>query len=477
MLIHGAVAAHAAARPDAVAIRHDGVSVSYRELETTASGHAAELAEHGVGPGSVVPVSLPRSPALVASLLAVLKCGAAYAALDARWPQARISAVLDLLDPPVVVGAVPGRHPNWSPSEAAPRDARPFPQVTEDAAATLFATSGTTGAPKTVLSPHRATTRLFRDGPLSFGPGWAMPQAAALPWDAASLELWGMLTTGGTVVLTDGGYFLPDRLADLVARAGVNAAWLTSSVFNLFVEEDLGSFAGMRQVMTGGERLSVPHVARFLARHPDIALYNGYGPVESCVFATMRKITSADCELDDGIPLGTPVPGTEILVCDGDTVLPPGETGEIVVAGDGLAIGYYRDPESTAAKFGDVAGRRCYRTGDLGRLDPDGLLHFGGRADRQVKIRGYRVEPAEVEQTALRIPGVRSAAAVPVPGALSGYDRLALFYTADADLPDLRTVLAGRLPLHLVPDVTRRVDVFPLSANGKLDSAALLGQL
>lgn len=477
MLIHEAVAARAAADPDAVAVVWHDVSISYGELVATASGYAGELAAAGVGPGDVVPVLLPRSPALVATLLGLLACGAAYGALDARWPQARVRAVLDQLDPPVVVGKVPGDRPSWLPPDDVPVAVQPNLRLAEDAAATLFATSGTTGTPKAVLSPHRATTRLFRDGPLTFGPGWSMPLTAPLPWDAATLELWGMLTTGGTSVLADEGYFLPERLAALVATSGVNAVWLTASVFNLFVEEDLECFTGLRQVITGGERLSVPHVARFLARHPDIALYNGYGPVESCVFATLHRITPADCALKSGIPLGSPVPGTDLLVCSDDDVLPTGETGEIVIAGEGLAIGYHRDPELTAAKFTTIAGRRCYRTGDVGRLDAHGVLHFAGRADRQVKIRGYRVEPAEIEQVALAVPGVRAAAAVPVPGALSGYDRLALFFTAAAELPDLRALLADRLPPHLLPDVTVRVDALPLNGNGKLDTAALLDRL
>lgn len=282
------------------------------------------------------------------------------------------------------------------------------------APAAVFFTSGTTGTPKAVVSPHRATTRLFGpDSFADFGPGRVMSQTAPVSWDAFGLELWGMLTTGGTAVLPDGGYFLPDDLAELVTGTGLDTVWLTAALFNLFVDEDPDCFTGLRQVLTGGERMSVPHARTFLARHPDITLLNGYGPVECCVFVTTHRVRPADCEAGHGIPLGTAVPGTGIHVLDGATAVPPGTLGEICVSGEGLADGYLGDEAATAAGFTtfDPGGgpRRIYRTGDLGRLDDEGVLHFHGRADRQVKISGHRVEPAETEAAPCACGGSGSA--------------------------------------------------------------------
>jgi D-alanine--poly(phosphoribitol) ligase subunit 1 len=502
-LIHEAVERQAQLRPDGTAIVHRDERVSYRTLTAAAEQYAAELARRGVGPGQIVPVLLPRSARLVAVLLAVLRRGAAYAALDPDWPAPRVSAILAQLrasllvtDPGVAGGPVQAWRPPPEPLAAvARRGDRARPPATDPAtAACIFFTSGTTGVPKAVVSPHRATTRLFTPGgPLEFGPGTVMPQAASIPWDAFSLELWGMLLTGGTAVLVDERALLPDTLGELVRGEGVNTVWLTAALFNLFVEADLASFAGTRRVFIGGERLSPAHVREFLLRHPDIALVNGYGPVESCVFATTHPISLADCDAPTGIPLGRPVPGTEVHVLDDGRACPPGRRGEICIGGDGLAIGYLDDRAQTAARFVELevggARRRLYRSGDLGHLDGDGVLHFHGRADRQVKIHGHRVEPAEVEHAARRIPGVGQCAAVPVPDSSGAPVRLALFYTVaagetapapgatDQDPLAVRRLLAERLPSHLVPHAAQRVDAIPVTAYGKVDTRRLLRML
>ncbi|MDH6578815.1 amino acid adenylation domain-containing protein [Kitasatospora sp. MAP5-34] len=494
--IHQAVTWQARTRPDAVALIFKDERISYAVLDAAADAYAAELQRLGVGPGQLVPVLLKRSPTLVAVLLAVLKCGAAYSALDHRWPGDRRRAVVGALGAGLLVTDRPGAEtgtPVWAPPTgglpAAARSAKvPTATVVDaSAAATVFFTSGTTGAPKGVVSPHRATTRLF-DGRTfaDFGRGRVTVQAAPVPWDAFSLELWGMLTTGGTSVIVDGDYLFPGELRGLVESAGVDTVWLTASLFNLFVDEDLDCFAGVRQVMTGGERLSVPHVRSFVGRHPQVSLLNGYGPVESCVFATTRAVRLADCDAPHGIPIGRPAPATAVHLLDGGALVADGVPGEICVAGDGLALGYLDNPGANAEKFvtTDLDGvpTRLYRTGDVACRDADGVLHYLGRADRQIKISGYRVEPAEIEHAALRLPGVRECAVlpVPVPGADGAWDRLALFYRGDHTCPEpssLQGELAEVLPHYLVPPTVRRVDALPRSANGKLDQAVLLDLL
>jgi non-ribosomal peptide synthetase component F len=287
-----------------------------------------------------------------------------------------------------------------------------------------------------------------------------MCQAAPAAWDAFSLELWGMLTTGGTVVIVPDDHLLPHVLQHHIVDDGVNTAWLTASLFNLFVDLEPDCFKGLSHLLSGGERLSPAHVGEFLARHPEVRLTNGYGPVESCVFATCHRVTPADVTRPDGIPLGRPVPQTGVHL----------EDGEILISGAGLALGYLGDPELTAARF---AGGR-YRTGDRGVLDDDGLLHFRGRVDRQVKIRGHRIEPAEIEAAAGGLAGVRSCAVVPVPGAAGGFDRLALFFVGSVAAPEVRRRLRAVLPPYAIPDTVRQVDAMPVTANGKADERALL---
>ncbi|MGW3360531.1 AMP-binding protein [Streptomyces bungoensis] len=479
--LHTAVSRWAATRPDAVAVVHGARRTSYAELDRTADAWAAALTARGVTRGDLVPVLLQRGTALVTAVLAVLKCGAAYALLDPAWPERRIQEITGQLEAELIITDAPEtRHaglPAWSPA-AYGRDPEPPAgfrpaEVGADAPACVFFTSGTTGRPKGVLTPHRATARLVRPGTFArFTPSTVIPLAAALPWDAFSLELWGALLGGGTCLVVDEPYLSAQALREAIAVHDADTIWLTSSLLNMIVDEDADAFRGLRQVMTGGERLSVPHVRAFLRHHPGIALVNGYGPVESTVFATTHRVTEADCDLPGGIPVGRPVPGTAVHIVD----------GEICVAGDGLALRYLGEPALTEAAFPSITvdGRevRVYRTGDLGRLDEDGVLHYLGRADRQVKIRGHRIEPAEVErQIEALLPGVRACRVVATRDAGGNADGLLAFCvpTEPGGLPpEAEDVLRTGLVHYQRPGAVVAVPAFPVTANGKLDERALL---
>ncbi|MER7165421.1 amino acid adenylation domain-containing protein [Micromonospora sp. NPDC000207] len=484
--LHQQVARVAARRPTATALIDGDRHVGYAELDRAADALAARLVEAGVRPGHLVPIRLPRGTTLVTALLAVLKTGAAYALVDPAWPAARLREVTATLDAPLLVTdeetpdvAVPVLRPQVG-TDSGPVDFRPA-EVDGDAPCCVFFTSGTTGRAKGALTPHRATARLFTPGTFAtFDERTVVAVAAPVPWDAFSLELWAALHQGGTAVLVEEPYLTADALREVIGRHGVTTAWLTSSLFDMVVDEDPAALTGLRQLMIGGERLSPGHVARFLRHHPDVLLLNGYGPVENTVFATTHRITRADCDRPDGIPLGRPVPGTQVHVLDGDRPCAVGETGEICVVGDGLALGYVGDPTLTAEKFVtvEVDGRkvRAYRTGDLGRWDTDGLLHFQGRADRQVKIRGHRIEPAEIERRLVELLPVRAA-------------RVLVERQADADprllawcvprhpgdpLDDALDLLRAELPGYQVPAEVTGVDAFPVTPQGKLDERALL---
>ncbi|MFI9643385.1 amino acid adenylation domain-containing protein [Micromonospora sp. NPDC051925] len=489
--VHACVARHAAQRPDAPAIIYGREVVTYGILDAAADVYAAQLAAHGVGPAAVVPLLLPRSPQLVAVQLAVLKRGAAYAGLDVRWPPSRLSVILEQVAPAFV--ATPEDFPTDDLARVAARRADPAGASVVDVdgmtPAMVFFTSGTTGGPKGVVSPHRAVTRLFGHGGLAgFGPGHATPQVAPLPWDMYAFELWGQLCSGGTSVLVGEDHLLPGTLRRLIRTVGVDTLWLTTSLFNLFVDEDVESFAGLRQLYVGGEKLSPSHVRRCLQEHPRLPVHNGYGPAESCMLTTTRRITLEDCDVPEGIPVGAPVPGTRVFVLGpDDRPCPPGQAGEICIAGTGLATGYLGRPEQTTQRFVHVhigdRRVRMYRTGDRGVFDASGCLHFLGRDDRQIKINGFRIELGEIEAAARQVPGVRDCVALPVTGADGQVLRLALCYVqseaepggdVDGDPLDLRGHLAQALPAYLVPAAIRAIDAFPLNANGKRDTAALL---
>ncbi|WP_422741429.1 amino acid adenylation domain-containing protein [Micromonospora sp. WMMD754] len=486
--LHQTVARQARSRPAGVAVVEGTRALTYARLDATADAWAAGLVAAGVRPGDRVPILLPRGLDLVVALLAVLKAGAAYCLLPPEWPAPRRDAVLADLRPPLVVtgdepaGDLPA--PAWPVAAApvaAPSGFRPV-AVDPTAACCVFFTSGTTGRPKGVVSPHGATARLLQPGGFArFDHTTVTPLAAATAWDAFSLELWSALLNGGTSLIVADPYLSASALRQGSARHGANTVWCTASLFNLLVDEDPDAFRGLRQVMIGGERLSVPHVRRFLARHPDVVLLNGYGPVECTIFATTHRIRPDDCDRPGGIPLGRPVPGTQVYVLDGQRPCAVGETGEICLAGDGLAIGYLGDPALTAAKFTRVRldGRdvRVYRTGDLGNWAADGLLHLTGRTDRQLKIRGNRVEPAEVErQIEELLPHVRQCRVVARTDGRGDRELIAFCVPnrADAPLSDVLPRLRDTLVAHHRPAAVVGVAAFPLTAQGKLDERALL---
>jgi D-alanine--poly(phosphoribitol) ligase subunit 1 len=498
-LIHAAFASHAKRHPDAVALICADDQVSYGALDAAASSYAADLSERGVGPGHIVPLVMERSPEMVAVQLGVLKTGAAYANLDPDWPLERQRTILDLIAPVLVITARDdwdGRFESYRPpgdgiagtaGRGRPFDPAPVPP---SAPATVFFTSGTTGVPKGVVSPHQAVTRLFGpDGLAGFGAGHAIPHVAALPWDMYAFETWGQLTVGGTVVQISADYLLPRTLREIVATRDVDTLWITTSLFNLFVDEDLDCFSGLAQVLTGGETLSPEHVRSFLIRHPRIPLWNGYGPAESCMLTTTRRLTIEDCDVPTGMPVGIPVPGTNVIVLSAHVQrCGPGEEGEICIAGQGLATSYLGQPELTKEKFPvielDGSPVRVYRTGDIGTWDENGVLHFLGRRDRQVKISGHRVELAEIESAADSLPATRNCIAFSMNAPDGRPSHLALVYLLprsgtcpagpeDTDPLNVRAQLRELLPGYMVPKIVRGLAQYPVTRNGKVDRAAL----
>ncbi|MBT2410991.1 AMP-binding protein [Streptomyces sp. ISL-12] len=477
--------------PERAALVAADRTVTYAELARAARHIAHRLAGLGVGPGSVVPVAARRSPELAAVLLGVLMAGGAYGVMDVRWPPPRVTRLLRTMRPAVVLADASGSarlteagvahvtFPELREAATAAGSATGLPRVSPDACATLFWTSGSTGSPKAVLSPHRATTRLFTGGGfMDFGDRAVMIHAAAVAWDAFSLELWGMLLSGGTAVVHEDDLLLPPAIRAFVQDAGATHLFLTPSLFDVIVGGDLSCLAGLRAVLLGGDKPTPANCRALLDAFPGIELYNGYGPVESCVFATVRRITEEDTEDPAGIPAGLPVPGTGVHVLrDGVPVL-RGETGEVAIGGAGIALGYLDAPEQTAAAFRHltVDGQRCpvYCTGDQGRLDDSGVLHLSGRKDAQLKISGHRIEPAEIE-SAVRTLGSTRSVVMPVPDR-SGMHRIILFAESPAEAMTEQEML-GRLretlPSYMVPSAVHFVPSMPLLDNTKINKREL----
>ncbi|HST62170.1 MAG TPA: condensation domain-containing protein, partial [Longimicrobium sp.] len=293
-------------------------------------------------------------------------------------------------------------------------------------------------------------------------------------FDAATLELWGPLLNGACLAIHPAGQPSVESIGRALADHGVTVLWLTAGLFHLVVEERIEVLRGVRQLLAGGDVLSVPHVRRVLAELPETALINGYGPTENTVFTCCHRITEA--EGGGSIPVGRPIANTYVRVLDaGMQPAPVGVAGELYAGGAGVALGYLNQPERTAEAFvADpyLPGARLYRTGDRVRWLADGTVEFLGRVDTQVKIRGFRIEPGEVEAVLRAWPGVREAAVV-VREDQPGDRRLVAYVAGEVAADEVREHLRGRLPEHMLPAAVVLLETLPLTPNGKLDRKAL----
>ncbi|WP_188310147.1 amino acid adenylation domain-containing protein, partial [Streptomyces sp. CBMA123] len=483
--------------PDAVPAGPGTVRLDHRELNARANRLAHLLLARGAGPGDVVALALPRSPELVVALLAVLKTGAAYLPVDPRYPAERIAHLLGdaapvqvlavdgvdlpptaavplLLDAPGTLAELAG-HPDTDPGDAD----RTRPLTPQDTAYVIY-TSGSTGLPKGVAVPHAGAVNLVAGLHGLLGPGRRVLQFASFSFDASVWELGASLCTGGTLVFaTEESRLAGDQLAALLAEHGVDHAILPPPVA-AGLPEDAPLPDGLL-LAVGGEACPPALVDRLAGR---LDLRNAYGPTEASVCATWsERLRPGTGPLPTGRPpIGRPLGGHRAYVLDAALApVPVGVTGELYLAGAGLARGYPGRPVTTAERF--VAdpygepGTRMYRTGDLVRWRADGTLEHVGRADHQIKLRGFRIEPGEIEAALTRHPVVVQAA-VRVRSTPAGVQQLVGYVVplpgvAAVDVPVLRAFLGESLPAHMVPAALVTLPALPLTANGKLDVRAL----
>lgn len=480
--------------PEACVLAVDDEQVSARAIEAAVQKLAARLTlDSGISSGAVVGLCVPRSIEWVVAQLAVLRLGGVVVQMDAAASADRLRSMVALLSPAVVLtdsAALPKfaglvvpctALPSWRSLQDLP-DGPLLPPVLEvpDAQpAYIMFTSGTTGTPKAVPVPGAGLVRLAGAGTaidLRGGQRWA---ALASPgFDAALLELWCPLLNGGVCVLQT--LLQPDlqQLAQFFVEQRISDVLLTTSLFNAMIEDQIDAFQGVRQVLMGGEQASPAHARSLLAAFPDIRLVNAYGPTENAVVSLCHRVTAADLEDPDGIPIGQPLPGDEVCL-DGDCSLgaiPPGSVGELWVSGPGVGQDYLGASKASEPRFIWRAGRQWYRTGDRVRLGADKVFRYLGRMDRQVKIRGHRIELDEVELHLSRALGV-SEALVHVEGDSAETRHLVAVvagFGSPAELPveQLRAHLLRDLPAAAVPARWVPVLRLPRNLSGKADRAA-----
>ncbi|WP_330261192.1 non-ribosomal peptide synthetase [Streptomyces sp. NBC_00539] len=490
--VHALFAERAAEHPGRTAVVCADREGTYGELDLLSDAVADGLEDLGVRSGDTVAVLMERSVELIAACLGVLKAGAAYLPLDARAPRARSAAVVAGAGAAVLVTDSPQSDGALRETLGAGRVLRPGPGTGAarttvrgpghaDALAYVMYTSGSTGTPKGVTVPHREVVALARDSRWRGGAHERVLFRSPHAFDASTYELWVPLLNGGVVVVAPPGDLDVAELARLIADRKVTGTFLTATLFNVLADAHLPELASLREVMTGGEAASPPMVRRVREACPDTTVTNAYGPTETTTFSAVFPLAPGRPVPDGRIPIGRPLDGTRLYVLDDRLApVPPGVPGELYIAGSGLAQGYLNRPGLTAERFVACpygpAGERMYRTGDRARWNAGGQVEYLGRADRQVKIRGLRIEPGEIENVLAAHPAVGQAAVTVVTGpagpALAGYA-----VPADgAEAPSaaaLRDHLAAALPDYMVPHSLTLLDRFPVTPNGKIDTAAL----
>nr|ADU56039.1 hypothetical protein CA37-16 [uncultured organism CA37] len=470
------IARQADRTPDAVAVVDGDRILTYQELDEFAGRLAGRLIGRGVRRGDCVAVMMDRSADLVVTLFAVWKAGAAYVPVDAAYPGRRVAFMVADSRASLMVCSVATRDgvPEGTESivvtDDGAGDARAVAVRPGDLAYVMY-TSGSTGTPKGVAVPHRSVAELVGNAGWAVEPGDAVLMHAPYAFDASLFELWVPLVSGARVVIAEPGPVDARRLREAVT-AGVTRVHLTAGTFRAVAEESPESFAGLREVLTGGDVVPAHAVEKVRAACPWTRIRHLYGPTETTLCATWHLLEPGDV-LRPVLPIGRPLPGRRAHVLDASLrSVAPGVIGDLYLSGAGLADGYLDRAGLTAERFvadPSAAGGRMYRTGDLAQWASDGALLFAGRADDQVKIRGFRIEPGEIEAALTAQPDVHEAVVTAIDERLIGY----VVAEGDADPVGIRERLGSVLPEYMVPAAVITLDALPLTGNGKVDRAAL----
>ncbi|ANN17168.1 non-ribosomal peptide synthetase [Amycolatopsis orientalis] len=469
------ILAQAARTPAAVAVRQGDARLTYRELVASAAGVARLLRARGAGPGSRVGVCADRSPELIPTVVGVLLSGAAYVPLEPGGPKARLAEIAADAGVSLVVGdrarAEFGATDGIEALDVPPPADGPVecPAGPDDLVHILY-TSGSTGRPKGVLTSHRNVVAFVTGFAAALGirPGARALGISSLAFDAFTMDVFVPLAHGGSVQLAGAADRAdPERLRRVLVEHDVEWGFVTPTLLSMVDPE---AVPGWRVIACGGEPVPAELAARWM---PGRRFFNAYGPTETTVVVVTDEVTGIPA---DPLPLGRPTPNHRAYVVDTELrPVAPGEIGELLIGGPGLARGYLGSPELTAAKFVDdptTPGERLYRTGDLARELPDGRLEFAGRADRQVKVRGQRIELGEVEAALTAHPDVDAAAVAAVPG--PGGTRLVAFLAPASAPSDVDELGRDRLTAAMRPAAVRVLDRLPVNpVTGKIDRPAL----
>jgi amino acid adenylation domain-containing protein len=490
LCVHELFVEQAARTPHAVALRCEDCALTYRELNERSDQLAHHLRSAGVGPETVVASCLDRSLEMVVAVLGILKASGVYLPLDPAYPPERLAYMLRNARARVLVtmGDLARLLPadgtpvirldqDWEDIARRPRTTPPN-HARPDNLAHLIYTSGSTGTSKGVMGTHRAVVNR-----LAWMERFCPHEADEIcclktsPMFVDSIaELFGPLLAGAsTRIVRSGAERNVAELSRILETGAVNRIILVPSLLTALIEARDGLPKSVRRCVCSGEALPDDIVKWFASARPDALLMNLYGSTEVMADATAWMATATE-----PCAIGRPIDNLQAFVLDSAMdVVPTGIPGELYIAGDGLARGYWQRPGLTAERFVPSPfriGERLYRTGDIARWRSDGHLEYLGRADHQVKLRGYRIELGEIE-AALRREGSVTEAVVVAREDVAGHKRLVAYVVTSSEsatiAADLRRYLSGILPEFMLPSLYVRLDALPLLPNGKIDRRSL----
>ncbi|WP_419889716.1 amino acid adenylation domain-containing protein [Paenibacillus xylanexedens] len=477
-----------AQQPDIPAVICGDNILTYQSLDCKSDQLAKYLLAQGVRSGAVVGILLTRSEDMLLAMLGVLKAGAAYMPMDPAYANNRLQFMLEdsqaeiLLTKPDLIGSLiyTGQIIDISHMEEWDDQHISLPVVSSEQLAYLIYTSGSTGRPKGVMIEHLAL-RNFVEGvsrSIPFEAGKRILALTTFSFDIFVLETLGALANGLTLIMAvEEDQLSPSRIAHLIVTHNIELIQITPSrlrMLQIGLTVDSPVWSVIQTLMIGGEALPYA-LYEETAGMTSARIYNMYGPTETTIWSSIKELSPTTT-----ISIGHPIANTRIYILDKRyRHMPIGATGELCIAGDGVARGYWNRPELTAERFVKDPfheGAYMYKTGDLARLNANGDLEYLGRSDFQVKIRGYRIELGEIENRLLQYPAI-SAAAVTVRSDQDGQSLLCAYYTVtesqSINQEQLRSFLLTELPEYMLPSRYTMLDHMPYTANGKLDRKAL----
>ncbi|TAE58570.1 MAG: amino acid adenylation domain-containing protein [Nostocales cyanobacterium] len=481
--------------PDKIAVVYQQEHLTYRELNHRANKLAHYLKSLGVKPETKVGICVERSLEMVIGILGILKAGGAYVPIDPVYPIERLAFMLEDTQTSILLtqNNLENRLPiNQQTVVNFNRDGEKISAYSTDNLtnetnienlAYVIYTSGSTGTPKGTEVPHRSVIGfMFGVDYIHLDETQIWLQHSSTSWDALTLEMWTPLLHGGCCVLYPEKIPTPENLVKIIQQQNINTLFLTTALFNLLIDEIPKGLSQIKQLLTGGEEISINHIQKALEILSATKIIHAYGPSECTVFTCCYQIPQPTPKNITSIPIGKPIGDRTVYILDDNLQrVPIGISGELYIGGASVARGYLNQPKLTGEKFIPnpfIQGDKLYKSGDLVRRLADGNIEFIGRIDNQVKIRGLRIEPSEIETILIQHPNIKQTVVIVrenETGNKLNKSLLAYLVVTDNSLtPDkLRKYLKEKLPDYMIPAAFVFLENLPLTPNGKINRRAL----